>query len=391
MFKYMDTHTTTILSTTTMCPVITPIVSNLMRVNALKDDQILRLSACGALTDDFIREFKDKLYLTSVIEHQQLSMEVLVDVMPMLDYDSMIAIIGLQEMTEELAEWLIDACQPEGIMAMLHSEKFNVDIGDSVWLVLSEVLPIVYGKVSDVRNLSVMFMFNHAAHLDWYLITQNGNVDNESKLLLFQDYVEWESANEFVEFSDDTLMCFYDKIWWMRVLNKQFLSEDVIRFVHQMDCLTDDEWACAGAWQNLPIDILEERAELMDWYDISIKSDLPKEVMEKFGNRLDWQAMSYCRVLPSDELEKHKDDVDWKGVCTMTQLTQNDMLKFIDYLDWFAVSHCQRISYPFYNIFKDRMVKCENVIKNIQRWQKTVSVESVLGEDIWVNVDDFVY
>lgn len=151
------------------------------------------------------------------------------------------------------------------------SESFIREFRDKVnWLLIS-----IY------QSLSEDFIREFQDKVDWYHISTRKKL-SESFIREFKDYVDWELISMFQKLSENFIRELQDKIyWWSHISAYQKLSENFIReFKDKVN------WACILAYQKLSEPFIREFEDYVDWYCISKYQKLSNEFIEEFKDKL---------------------------------------------------------------------------------------------------------
>ena len=175
------------------------------------------------LSEDFIREFKDKVHWDMISSHQKLS----------------------ENFIREFADKL-DWCWISQYQQL--SEDFIREFQDKVkWSVIS-----IHQKLSED------FIREFADKVDWYWISTNQNL------------------------SEDFIREFGDNLYCTLVSKHQKLSESFIR-----EFANDLNWDCISIYQQLSEDFIREFADKVNWFNISKYQKLSQSFINEFKDRLD--------------------------------------------------------------------------------------------------------
>ena len=180
------------------------------------------LSRHNRLTEDFIREFKDKVdwYFISAYHHL--------------------------------------------------SEDFIREFEDKVnWVCISEY-----------QHLSEDFIREFKDKVDWDFISVYQHL-SEDFIREFEDKVNWVCISVNQRLSEEFIREFKGKVYWVCISECQHLSEDFIRAFKD-----NVSWGWISMYQRLSEDFIREFADRVDWYRISTYQYLSKEFIEEFKDRL---------------------------------------------------------------------------------------------------------
>jgi len=237
--------------------------------NLFSETNWIDLSACGQLTDDFIRGYYFRLNMKTVIESQVVSTEVITEFFNVFGIQELDWIATYYPMTEELAE--------------LFGTKYP--------------LSIVWNRISYVTDLSEDFMDRYVHFLDWNIISSTGLIKTDLQLLKYADLLNWSLMSVYMQFSEWALVYFADRIVWKCVIKMQKLTEELIRYIHLSAVWTLLDWEYAYQYQHIPEDVLENHKDTMNWKRICKYQTLSPEFMTRNADYLDWEMVSKYRQL----------------------------------------------------------------------------------------------
>lgn len=163
------------------------------------------LSMHQHLSEDFIREFKDKVDWTNISGYQHLS------------------------------------------------EDFIREFKDKVY----------WAYISIYQHLSEDFIREFQDKVDWYWISVDQHL-SESFFREFKDRLSWYGISKYQHLSEDFIREFADRVCWDNISACQHLSEDFIReFADRVN------WGCISEYQRLSYKFIEEFKDKLDMYYVT--------------------------------------------------------------------------------------------------------------------------
>ena len=115
-----------------------------------------------------------------------------------------------------------------------------------------------WNLISIYQKLSEDFIHEFQDKVDWLGISTYQKL-SESFIREFQDKVRWNWISERQELSEDFIREFQDKVCWLLILKYQKLSESFIReFQHKVD------WVFISVYQKLSNEFIEEFKDRLD-------------------------------------------------------------------------------------------------------------------------------
>lgn len=220
---------------------------NLQRANAILGtnyDDWRALSRHNGLTEDFIREFQDKVHWDCISIYQHLSEEF------------------IREFKDDVVWTLISIYQHL-------SEDFIREFTD--W--------VDWDGISDNQHLSEKFIREFANKVAWECISECQHL-SEAFIREFKDRVCWYNISTYQQLSEDFIREFQDKVDWDCISRYQRLSEDFIReFKKKVN------WHCISVYQRLSADFIREFKDKVHWYCIFVYQHLPQEFIEEFVDK----------------------------------------------------------------------------------------------------------
>jgi hypothetical protein len=103
-----------------------------------------------------------------------------------------------------------------------------------------------------------------------------------------------------------------------------------------------------------------------NWKLISKQPLLPIEVMRQYADRLDWESVCEFRPLPESAVEEFEAYIDWKSYCRYQPLTEGLLQKYYSRLPWPIVVVRQNLSM---NIIKEFWYYIEPYVDLAVRYQ----------------------
>ena len=180
------------------------------------------ISAYQNLSEDFIREFQDKVNWSYISKYQKLS------------------------------------------------ETFIREFQDKV----------SWGNISWYQKLSEDFIREFKYEVGWYGISSRQNL-SENFIREFQYEVAWEGISEYQKLSEDFIREFQDEVDWSRISENQKLSESFIR-----EFQDKVYWGLISKYQKLSESFIREFQDKVYWGWISTSRRRSNEFIEEFKNRL---------------------------------------------------------------------------------------------------------
>lgn len=183
------------------------------------------------LTDDFIREFKDRIDFTEACEHHVFS--------------------------EEFIEEMIDYVDWE--------------------------------KISEYQVLSKEFCLKHKHRVDWYYLSTKKWVTVDF-IREYSEFVNWRSICSIrTSFPIEFIREFAPKLAWYYVFKYEELSEDVLRqYCH---LYTEYDWSVLSSRQELSEQFMEDFADKLNWEYISSNQEFSDEFARKHLKRLSMKGL----------------------------------------------------------------------------------------------------
>ena len=213
-----------------------------------------RVACRVPLSEDFIREFKDKLNWKYVSRYQILSEDF------------------MREFKDRMNWGYISAYQ---ILSEDFMREFKNKL-DWEWLTLCQVLP---GNL--IRELKDKVNWGHISTYQTL---------SEDFIKEFKDKINWFTISVYQTLSEDFIREFKDKVSWKDVCTYQVLSEDFIReFKDEVD------WQCISTYQNLSEDFIREFRDRVYWEYIAKYQYLSKSFIKEFNLTIpdnNWQYLS---------------------------------------------------------------------------------------------------
>ena len=159
----------------------------------ITEEQWKEISMSQKLSEDFIREFQDKVNWDRISRCQKLSEDFIREFQDKVKW-------GWISMYQNL------------------SEDFIREFQDKV----------VWRFISERQNLSESFIRDFQDKVDWEAISKYQNL-SEDFIREFQDNVNWDGILKYQKLSESFIREYQDKVEWMRISTKQKLSENFIR------------------------------------------------------------------------------------------------------------------------------------------------------------------
>ena len=195
------------------------------------------------LTEEFIREFQDKVYWLFICVYQELSED------------------------------------------FIREFRYKVN-----WYYISEY-----------QKLSENFIREFQDNVDWNEISFNQKL-SEDFIREFQDKVDWYYISWQQKLSEDFIREFQDKVNWDGISESQRLSED---FIHEFHDKVD--WNYISKYQKLSEDFIREFQDKVDWYGISVHQRLSEDFIREFQDKVVWTYISKYQRLSKDFISEFGD------------------------------------------------------------------------------------
>jgi len=204
----------------------------------------------GLLSEDFIREFKDKVNWDKISQHQTLS------------------------------------------------EDFIREFQDKV----------NWDEISRIRNLSEDFIRKFADKMDWGWISYHQKL-SEDFIREFQGKLDWRRISGRQTLSENFIREFQDKVYWEEISGQQKLSENFIReFKNKV------EWIWISYNQKLSEDFIREFKNKVNWKGISENQTLSEDFIREFKDKVNWDRISQYQALSEDFIREFQDKVKWNFI-----------------------------------------------------------------------------
>ena len=135
--------------------------------------------------------------------------------------------------------------------------------------------------ISNHQKLSESFIREFQYKVIWVLISAKQKL-SESFIREFQDEVYWCKISRWQNLSEDFIRDFQNKVYWEIISKYQKLSESFIReFQDKVN------WYWISIVQNLSESFIREFQDKVYWWHISKQQKLSNEFIEEFKDRLD--------------------------------------------------------------------------------------------------------
>ena len=134
--------------------------------------------------------------------------------------------------------------------------------------------------ISTYQRLSEDFIREFQDRVNWDCISSYQHL-SEDFIREFKDKVNWNCISSYQHLSEDFIREFADKVNWTYISEYQRLSEDFIR-----EFKDKVHWEWISRSQQLSEDFIREFKDDVIWYGISKYQRLSKEFIEEFKDRL---------------------------------------------------------------------------------------------------------
>lgn len=289
------------------------------------------------LSEEFIREFKDRLNWFDICQYQKLSISFMIK---FADYLSWKHVSEFQTLTEEFIHLFHNFVDWENI-----SKK----------QVLCEAFIKKYYKkvnwvnISKHQTLTENFIDVYKYLLHWeYLDYSKMSIDFIKEHLEFVD-IKGLSKNIIKrlgnkKYTNDEFDCFFETVKAFKdILNWEMLLEEynyvnlfktnfsfTKKFIEEFQdyIFKQDKW-CFGIILNhkLPIEIIRKYKDTIDWNRLSSIDWLTKDIVEEFKEYINWDIFS--EIVSFNIIENFLEHLNWKKV-----LTRHGYIPF-----WFMVKY----------------------------------------------------
>ena len=133
--------------------------------------------------------------------------------------------------------------------------------------------------ISKNQYLSEDFIREFQYRVNWSIISEYQPL-SEDFIRKFADKVDWEYISDYQHLSEDFIREFKNRVYWSRISKYQHLSEDFIReFKGKVD------WKYISRYQQLSEDFIREFKDWVEWGYIYKYQRLSKEFIDKVDMR----------------------------------------------------------------------------------------------------------
>ena len=155
--------------------------------------------------------------------------------------------------------------------------------------------------ISEYQKLSEEFIKVFKDKVDWKHMSYYQEL-SEDFIREFKDYVDWKFISFQAKLSENFIREFQDKVHWTSISSHQKLSEDFIReFKDYVD------WHSISFQPNLSENFIREFADKLDWYYISVYQKLSEDFIREFADKVDWECIPKFQKLSEDFIQEFKE------------------------------------------------------------------------------------
>ena len=199
------------------------------------------VSRCQKLSEDFIREFQDKVNWKEISWNQKLSEDFIREFQDKVYWNN---ISSFQTLSENFIKEFQDKVHWNNIFqhkklteSFLKNDFPNLPKTQDIFMLQNLNIAFIFQDLSE--EIIRIFIDKYKAHkklsiIDWNKISQY-QILSENFIREFKDKVNWERISQYQTLSEDFIREFKDKVDWDSISKCQKLSEEFIEeFKHKI-------------------------------------------------------------------------------------------------------------------------------------------------------------
>lgn len=319
------------------------------------------ISSKQKLSEKFINEFEDKVTWSYIAEDQILS-EDFIEKYTRKGLLSWSYVVKYQNLSEEFIEEFIENID---ITSVLYYQNVSIEF------VERHKHKINWRDLSYQKNYNKELFERYAKYLDWLYISKYWTLSEEF-IEEFQDKIEWYYIGKYYEYSVSFIRKHSDR------LKTAILKTDNLELIRELkDCISFD----SINYLNFPEDLLIEFKDKVNWLELIKNRKLSERLLdlcnETFNPR-DWTWISDCQRLSENFIRKFQDKVHWGGVCRYQTLSEDFMEEFSEKIWWGYIIKYQKLSTDFIDKYIEE--RWDQMFFKILPYQKDPTAE-MLSKD----------
>jgi len=292
------------------------------------------------LTEEFIKEFQNKISWWAVSSYQVLSEDFIREFQDKVDWD-------IISFSQDLSESFIVEFKYELDWECISqfqklSEDFIINFANKIyWKKLGENYNISEECKRKFKK-AIRLAINQEKRMKNSLIEEIVTIANEINVGIFFD------SNNKIE--SDSLSTFINHLDWQKTCEEKVLSEDFIReFQNELD------WDAVSSSQKLSESFFEEFKDKMNWEYISRSQKLSEGFIKKFKDKLNWTIINSNQILSENFIREFQDEVNWSTISSYQKLSEEFIKEFKNKVNWVNISFKQKLSEDFMREFQDEI------------------------------------
>jgi hypothetical protein len=135
------------------------------------------------------------------------------------------------------------------------------------------------------------------------------------------------------------------------------ISENELRNIIKDKEISQANWNCISANQNLSEKFIRDFQDKVNWYNVSIYQKLSEEFIKEFQDNVNWKYISKYQKLSEDFIKEFQDNINWDYISEFQKLSEKFIRNFKNNVNWNCVLIYQKLSEEFRKEFNLKIPK----------------------------------
>lgn len=228
--------------------------------------------------------------------------------------------------------------------------------------------------------------------INWKRISENPNL-TERFIEKYQNKVDWKKISEHVCLTINFIEKYKEKLNWKKISNNPNLTINLIeKYKNKLNWINLSSNSC------LTINFIEQYIDALDWNYISLNPNLTPEFIEKYKHNLHWNNLFQNPCLTIDLIEKYveefnkADRINFIDISINPNLTSKFILKYKNILNWEYLSENPCLTIDLIEKYFSNYIvyHIDNVLLNPNLTIDFINdKKNILSRDSYLSINEF--